>query len=96
MARRNTTGYADSREDLLLRLRKMEGQVRGIGQMISDDRYCLDIVAQVNALTAAAREVSVLVLEDHLRSCVRDAVREDDGDAAIDEMVRVLRKTLRP
>ena len=90
------TGYADNREDLLLRLRKMEGQVRGLQRMVKEDRYCLDIVMQINAFTAAAREVEVLVLEDHLRGCVRDAVKEDDGEAAIKEMVQVLRKSLRP
>ncbi len=96
MSERTTTGYAENRENLLLRLRKMEGQVRGLQQMIVDDRYCLDVVQQINALTAAAREVSVMVLEDHLRSCVKDAVRESDGEAAIQEMSKVLRRTLRP
>ena len=94
MAKR--TGYAEHGEDLLLRLRRMEGQVRGLQRMVAEDRYCLDIVTQINALTAAAREVEVLVLEDHLRGCVQDAVREENGEAAIKEMVHVLRKTLRP
>ncbi len=70
--------------------------MRGIQQMIADDRYCLDVVQQVNALTAAAREVSLLVLEDHLRATVSDAVKENDGEAAIKEMVTILRKALRP
>lgn len=95
MGGRQMTGYAEHREDLLLRLRKMEGQVRGLQRMIEQDRYCLDIVTQISALTAAAREVEVLVLEDHLRSCVRDAVEEGSGESAIREMTTVLRKTLR-
>ncbi len=90
------TSYADDKPALLRRLRKMEGQVRGLQQMIEDDRYCLDVVQQLNALTAAAREVELLVLEDHLRVCVTEAVRENDGEAAIKEMIAVLRKTLRP
>ncbi len=89
------TSYDADKETLLRRLRKMEGQVRGIQQMIDDDRYCLDVVQQINALTAAAREVSLIVLEDHLRGCVTDAVKRDDGDAAIKEMVTVLGKALR-
>ena len=89
------TSYDADKETLLRRLRKMEGQVRGIGQMIEDDRYCLDVVQQINALTAAAREVSLIVLEDHLKGCVTDAVKRDDGDAAIKEMVTVLGKALR-
>ena len=89
------TSYEQDKEALLRRLRKMEGQVRGIQQMIDDDRYCLDVVQQLNALTAAAREVSLIVLEDHLRGCVTDAIKDDDGDAAIKEMVTVLGKALR-
>ncbi len=95
MAGRIPTSYDDDKEALLRRLRKMEGQVRGIGQMIEDDRYCLDVVQQINALSAAAREVALLVLEDHLRGCVADAMREDNGEAAIKEMVTVLGKALR-
>jgi DNA-binding FrmR family transcriptional regulator len=53
-------------------------------------------VQQVNALTSASREISLLVLEDHLRATVADAVKENDGDAAIREMITVLRKALRP
>lgn len=90
------TSYARDKDALLLRLRKIEGQVRGLQQMITDDRYCLDVVQQINALTAAAREVELLVLEDHLRGCVTEALRGDDGEAAIKETVQVLRKTLRP
>ncbi len=95
MAGRIPTSYDDDKEALLRRLRKMEGQVRGIGQMIEDDRYCLDVVQQINALSAAAREVALLVLEDHLRGCVADAMREDNGEAAIKEMVTILGKALR-
>ena len=87
-----TTSYAANKEDLLLRLRKLEGQVRGI-QMIAEDRYCLEVVQQVNALTAGAQAVALKVLEDHLRSCVREAVTENNADAAIKEMMVVLAKT---
>ncbi len=89
------TSYAQDKDALLRRLRKMEGQVRGLQQMVADDRYCLDVVQQINALTAAAREVALIALEDHLRGCVTDAIKDDDGDAAIREMVTVLGKALR-
>ena len=94
MAHRHSTSYADNKENLLKRLRRMEGQVRGIQQMVEDDRYCIDVVTQVNALTAAAREVSLLVLEDHLRGCVQDAVKEDRSEDAIKEMMTVLGKAM--
>lgn len=95
MAMRHSTSYADNKEALLKRLRRMEGQVRGIQQMVEDDRYCLDIVQQISALSAAAREVSLIVLEDHMRGCVQHAIQEDQGDAAIKELVTVLGKALR-
>lgn len=90
------TAYGEDKVALDQRLGRMEGQVRGLRQMIADDRYCLDVVQQVNALTAAAREVSLIVMEDHLRAAVADAVKENDGEAAIQEMVTILRKALRP
>jgi DNA-binding FrmR family transcriptional regulator len=93
MARR--TSYAADKEALLLRLRKIEGQARGLQQMVEDDRYCLDVVHQITALTAAAREVALIVLEDHLRGCIVEAIKENDSDSAIKEMVAVLGKALR-
>jgi len=89
------TSYEQDKNALLRRLRKMEGQVRGLQQMVEDDRYCLDVVQQINALSAAAREVALIVLEDHLKGCITDAIKDDDGDAAIKEMVTVLGKALR-
>jgi DNA-binding FrmR family transcriptional regulator len=92
---RTSTSYSEDKEALLKRLRRMEGQVRGLQQMVEDNRYCLDIVQQINSLSAAAREVSLLVLEDHLRGCVQDAIKADRSDDAIKEMVTVLGKALR-
>ncbi len=89
------TSYEADKEVLLRRLRRMEGQVRGIQQMIEDNRYCLEVVQQINALTAAAREVSIMVIEDHLRECVTQAVSDGEQDKIIAEMMNVLRKTLR-
>jgi DNA-binding FrmR family transcriptional regulator len=89
------TSYEQDKETILLRLRKIEGQVRGLQQMVEDDRYCLEVVQQINALTAAAREVALLVLEDHLRCCLTEAVQANDGEAAIRELIAVLGKALR-
>ena len=84
------------KHDLLRRLRKIEGQVRGLQQMVEEDRYCLDIVQQISAMSAAARKVALIVLEDHLHGCVVTAVRRGDEDAALQEMVAVLDKALHP
>jgi CsoR family transcriptional regulator, copper-sensing transcriptional repressor len=95
MATQHSHSYANHKDDLLKRLRRMEGQVRGVQKMVEDDRYCLDIVQQTQAVAAAAREVALLVLEDHLHGCVHDAIQTDGGDAAIKEMMVVLGKALR-
>ncbi len=92
---RTSTSYSEDKEALLKRLRRMEGQVRGLQQMIETDRYCLDIVQQINALSSAAREVALLLMEDHLRGCVDAAIKEDQGEAAVKEMITVLRKAMR-
>ncbi len=87
--------YDSQRELLLGRLRKIEGQARGIARMVEEDRYCLDIVQQLSALSAAADEVSLLVLQGHIEGCVADAIREQRGEAAIQELMGVLRKAMR-
>ena len=92
------SGYGEDKAELMGRLRRIEGQVRGIQQMVEHDRYCLDIVQQIQALQAAAREVALLVMEDHLRECLAGALKEDDAqesEAAIREMVTVLGRALR-
>jgi CsoR family transcriptional regulator, copper-sensing transcriptional repressor len=95
MQHRTSHSYATDKEALLKRLRRIEGQVRGIQQMIEDDRYCVDVVNQLQAISAASREVSLILLEDHLRGCVQSAIQENQGEAAIKEMVTVLGKALR-
>lgn len=72
-------------EDLLRRLRRVEGQVRGIAQMVEDDRYCIDVLTQIAAATRALQSVSVGMLDDHLRHCVVDAAAQ--GGRAADEKI---------
>jgi DNA-binding FrmR family transcriptional regulator len=67
-------GYEVSKEQLLARLRRAEGQVRGIQQMVETDRYCVDVLTQISAVTKALQSVAVALLDDHLRHCVADAV----------------------
>ena len=69
-----THGYADNREQLRARLNRLEGQVRGIGRMIDEDRYCIDIVTQISAVRAALRRVEEEVLRDHVSHCVEHAI----------------------
>ena len=69
--------------------------MRGLQQMVEEDRYCLDGVQQANAVTSAVREVALLIIQDHLAAAVEHAVVSGDGDASIKEMVSVLRAAMR-
>ena len=75
-----THGYVENKEALVKRLHRIEGQVRGIERMIGEERYCIDILTQIAAVTTALETVSVKLLEDHVRHCVADAIAA--GDAA--------------
>lgn len=87
--------YTKDKPSLLTRMKKIEGQAKGIQQMIGDDRYCIDIVQQLTALTAAADEVSLLILESHIEGCVADAIREQHGEGHIKELVGTIRKAMK-
>ena len=91
---RRMTPYAD-RQKLLARLRRIEGQVRGLQRMVEEERYCVDVLVQVAAVRAALDAVALQLLEQHTHHCVQDAVRSGDGDAAIDEVLAVVRRLLR-
>jgi CsoR family transcriptional regulator, copper-sensing transcriptional repressor len=86
-------GYADHKADHLDRLNKIEGQVRGISRMVTDDRYCVDVLTQISAATRALQEVALSLLDDHVRGCVTDAART--GPAQADDKFAELTDTLR-
>ncbi len=75
-------GYTPNKEDYLRRLRRVEGQVRGLQRMVEDDKYCIDILTQVSAATRALQSVALGLLEDHLGHCVTQAVAEGGEVAA--------------
>jgi DNA-binding FrmR family transcriptional regulator len=75
-------GYQETKGDLAKRLRRVEGQVRGIQRMVEEDAYCIDVLTQVSAVTRALQSVAVSLLDEHLRHCVSDAVQSDDGNEA--------------
>lgn len=77
------------------RLRKIEGQVRGVGKMVEEGRYCLDEVQQVNAIVAAMREVELMIISDHLQAGMDFAVESKDKEAAVKDMMNVLRSAVR-
>lgn len=90
-------GYSLDRDDYLKRLARIEGQVRGLARMIEEDRYCIDVLTQISSATSALRGVGLGLLDQHLRTCVRDATTADadQGDAKIAEAVNTIERLLR-
>jgi DNA-binding FrmR family transcriptional regulator len=74
-------GYSPDKDDYLRRLRRIEGQVRGLQRMVEDDKYCIDVLTQVSAVTRALQSVALGLMEDHLGHCVAQAIAEG-GDVA--------------
>jgi DNA-binding FrmR family transcriptional regulator len=87
--------YASDRDEILSRLRKIEGQVRGIQRMVSDDAYCVDVLTQISAVVSGVEKVALRLLREHMKGCVADAMRsEDEADDKIDEVVKVVERFL--
>ncbi|MBI00709.1 MAG: transcriptional regulator [Acidimicrobiaceae bacterium] len=90
-------GYTSTKDDVLLRLRRIEGQVRGLQRLVDEDTWCIDVLTQISSVTKALQGVGVGLLDDHIRHCVRDAVQqdEDEGNERIQEVVLAVRRLLR-
>jgi len=89
-----TVGYSKDKASLQARLRRIEGQVRGIQRMVDDDRYCIDVLTQVSSIKAAIDRVALLLLEDHVDHCVADALRAGEGQAKIAELTAAISRYL--
>lgn len=76
-----TQGYSDNKDNYAKRLRRIEGQVRGISKMIEDDKYCIDVLTQISAVNSALQSVALGLLEEHLGHCVSHAVAEGGAEA---------------
>ena len=85
--------YEALKPDLLMRLKRIEGQVRGIQKMVEEDRYCVDILVQISAIKNALQKVALPLLEAHTRGCVVDAIASKEGEQQkIDELMEVFRQ----
>ncbi|MCP8617717.1 metal-sensing transcriptional repressor [Salirhabdus salicampi] len=82
----------DEKQQLLNRLRRVEGQVRGIQKMVDDDRYCVDILVQLSAVNQALKKVGYSLLERHSHHCVTAAVESGNGEEAIEELMKVFQQ----
>jgi len=86
-------GYSSEGSKLLSRLKRIEGQVRGIQKMIEEERYCVDILIQLAAIKSATHQVGLSILESHTRGCVKDALTNNmESDEKIDELMEVIRQ----
>ena len=90
-------GYSISKDDYLKRLRRIEGQVRGLQSMIERDTYCIDVLTQISSVTKALQAVGLGLLDEHLRHCVVDAAAagEVEGEAKLDEAMAAIERLLR-
>jgi DNA-binding FrmR family transcriptional regulator len=87
-------GYASKKDDYLKRLRRIEGQVRGLQRMIDEDTYCIDVLTQVSAVTKALQSVAVGLVDEHVRHCVIDA-SPDQSDAMVTEAMQAIKRLVK-
>ena len=90
-------GYTSDKADVLARLKRVEGQVRGIARMVDEDTYCIDVLTQVSAVTRALESVALLLLHDHVSHCVVDAARQGGPEAQqkVDEVTAAVKRLVR-
>lgn len=91
--------YAADKDELLARLRRIEGQVRGIQRMITDDTYCVDVLTQISAVVSGMEKVGLRLLREHMKGCVSDAIAskgpgDPKAEEKIDEVVKVVERFL--
>ena len=88
------TEYPD-KDDVIKRLRRIEGQVKGIQKMVEEDKYCADILTQIAAVRAAINKVGGIVLEKHSRTCVKNALTSDDKEKVMHDLIDTVQKFLK-
>ncbi len=80
-------GYSMNKKDVQDRLRRIEGQVRGLQRMVEEDTYCIDILTQLNSANAALKAVGMGLLDAHVRHCVRESIEQGQGDEKVEELM---------
>ena len=90
-------GYSMNRDDYLKRLRRVEGQVRGVQRMVDEDTYCIDVLTQIAAINKAMQSVALGLLNEHMHHCVTQAIRDDEGSAGdkVDEATAAIERLLK-
>ena len=88
-------GYTSQKSQVVSRLRRIEGQVRGIEKMVEEERYCIDVLTQVAAVKSALEGVSLALLEEHMQHCVADAIKAGDGTEKVREVSAAIGRLVR-
>ena len=88
-------GYSMSKDDLLTRLRRIEGQVRGLQRMVDDERYCIDVVTQISAIQAALDKVALGLLDDHARHCIIGGASDEEPEELTHELMAAVARLMR-
>ncbi|SDH89024.1 DNA-binding transcriptional regulator, FrmR family [Alteribacillus persepolensis] len=91
----NKSTVQPNKQQLLNRLKRIEGQVRGVHSMVENDRYCVDILNQVAAVQSAMNKVSLALMEDHTHHCVANAIKNGEGEESIEELMEVMKRMLK-
>ncbi len=92
-AHTHSHSYTKDKQDLLIRLRRMEGQLKGIQKMVEEDKYCVDVLNQLSSIMAATQKVANIIMKDHIQGCVRDALTHDDqSEEHVNELISVVEK----
>jgi DNA-binding FrmR family transcriptional regulator len=92
---RKMPGYTSHKTQVQVRLKRIEGQVRGVQKMVEDDRYCIDVLTQVGAVKAALEAVALLLLQDHTEHCVVEAIQSGEGAAKVRELNEAVERLMK-
>ena len=82
-------------KDLINRLNRIEGQVKGIQKMVDEERYCIDILTQISAIRSAINKVGSIILESHIKGCVVNSIKEDNSEESIEELMKTIDKFIK-
>jgi DNA-binding FrmR family transcriptional regulator len=93
MEHSHTYSYKEDTRDVVVRLKRMEGQLKGIRRMVENGEYCVDVLNQLSSIMAAAQKVANIIMKDHIKGCVRDALtRSENSEQKVEELVSVVEK----
>lgn len=88
--------YLKDKDEILVRLRRLEGQLKGIHRMVEEEQYCVDVLNQLSSVMAATQKVAGIIMKDHIRGCVRGALtKNENSDGLVDELVTVVERFTR-